>query len=212
MLRPYRLLPAVLASVVLVATSACASGGYYGSPRYPGGARPNVRQVDDRAYRYGFEDGRRIGEEDARRGRAFDYQRHGEYRSANAGYNGYGNRNAYHQVFREGFVAGYNDGYRRYARGGYGYPSAGPNIYNGPGGTAVYRSGSPAAQTGYRDGLDQGQRDARSNHQFDPVRAERYRDGDHDYNSRYGSRDEYKREYRAAFQEGYQQGYRGVRR
>ena len=64
---------------------------------------------------------------------------------------------------------------------------------------------------GYRDGLEQGQKDARSRKAFDPVRASRYRLGDHEYNSRYGSRDEYRREYRAAFQQGYQQGY-GVRR
>ena len=207
-------LSAIGAAVLLFATSACASSGYY---RYPVGGRPGVRQVDDRAYRNGFEEGRVQGENDARRGRSFDYGRHGEYRNAQNGYGGYGDRNEYREVFRQGFQAGYNDGYRRNSRDSrypypsqapYGGPSQGPYggqnrppVYGNPG----YRS--PAAQIGFQDGLEQGQRDARDRHPFDPVRASRYRQGDHDYNGRYGSRDEYKREYRSAFEQGYQQGY-----
>ena len=47
---------------------------------------------------------------------------------------------------------------------------------------------------------------------FDPIRSNRYRSGDHEYDSRYGSKDEYKRVYRDAFQRGYEQGYRENRR
>jgi hypothetical protein len=65
---------------------------------------------------------------------------------------------------------------------------------------------------GYRDGYEQGRSDARDRDRYDPVRASRYRSGDHEYNSRYGSREDYKREYRAAFQLGYDQGYRESRR
>jgi hypothetical protein len=64
-----------------------------------------------------------------------------------------------------------------------------------------------AARTGYRDGVDAGRDDARHRDRFDPARARRYRDGDHDYDRRYGSRDEYKREYRSAFERGYRDGY-----
>jgi len=216
MLKARLFLPAAAAAVLLVTTSACASGYYQ---RYPNG--PGYRQVQDRAYRNGFDEGRIQGENDARRGRSFDYGRHSEYRNAQIGYGGYGNRNEYRDVFRQGFQAGYDDGYRRSARNG--YPSRGPiyapnrgPIYGsdrvpgyGGGGTAVSRS--VAGDVGYRDGLDQGQKDARSRKAFDPVRASRYRSADHEYNSRYGSRDAYQREYRAAFQQGYQQGY-GVRR
>jgi hypothetical protein len=67
---------------------------------------------------------------------------------------------------------------------------------------------SPAAANGYRDGFDQGREDRRDRKRFDPVRAPRYRAGDHDYDRRYGSRDAYKRDYRAAFMQGYEQGYR----
>ena len=81
----------------------------------------------------------------------------------------------------------------------------GPSIRDG-------RFRSPASENGYRDGYAQGRDDARDGDRHDPVRASRYRSGDHDYNGRYGSRDDYKREYRAAFVQGYEQGYRESRR
>jgi hypothetical protein len=115
MLKARVFLPAFAAAVLFVTTSACASGGYY--QRYPD--RPGVRQVEDRAYRNGFEEGRVQGENDARRGRSFNYGRHSEYRNAQIGYGGYGNRSEYRNVFRRGFQEGYNEGFRRSARGGY---------------------------------------------------------------------------------------------
>ena len=204
MLKARLFLPAAAAAVLLT-TSACASGYYQ---RYPSG--PVYRQVQNRAYQNGFDEGRVQGENDARRGRSFDYNRHSEYRNAQIGYGG-GDRNQYRDVFRQGFQVGYDEGYRRYARSG--YPAREP-VYRGNtgpvyGGTAVYRSA--AGTVGFQDGLEQGQKDARDRKAFDPVRAKRYRSADHDYNSRYGSRDAYQREYRAAFQRGYEQGY-GVRR
>lgn len=89
-----------------------------------------------------------------------------------------------------------------YPRGGY-YPPPPPP-------RAAYAS--VATQSGYRDGLDAGRDDARHRERFDPVRAKRYRQGDHDYDHRYGPRDDYKREYRAAFERGYREGYDGWRR
>jgi hypothetical protein len=78
-------------------------------------------------------------------------------------------------------------------------------VYGGRNQAPFYRS--PASQSGFQDGVEQGQRDARDGRRFDPVRAGRYRQGDHDYDRRYGSREDYKREYRSAFQQGYSQGY-----
>jgi hypothetical protein len=69
-----------------------------------------------------------------------------------------------------------------------------------------------AYENGFRDGVEAGRDDARHHERFDPIRAKRYRQGDHDYDRRYGSRDDYQREYRAAFQQGYEQGYRQFRR
>jgi hypothetical protein len=185
-----RWLRAGLVGVVLFSASACASVG----PYYPG---RTTRQIDQRAYDNGFVDGRAHGIDDARARRSFDYDRHRAFRNADAGYRGYGDRNAYRSLFREGFAAGYTEGYRRV-----GYPSRGPSYGSGP------RYGSPAAQTGYRDGFEQGRRDRGDGDRFDPVRASRYRTGDNDYDRRYGSRDDYKREYRAAFIQGYEAGYR----
>jgi hypothetical protein len=209
MFQAHRYLPALLAGLVLTATPACASRGYY---RYPYPA--NTRIGDDRAYRTGYDEGRRAGEDDARRGRNIDYNRHDEYRDADRGYHREVDRNEYRQAFRQGFVDGYNESYNRYARNTR-IPRGYPQRYPEGGGVAVPRYGtygSPAAQNGFRDGYDQGRSDARDGDRYDPVRASRYRSGDHDYNSRYGSRDDYKREYRSAFEQGYEQGYRENRR
>ena len=195
-------LSAGLVAVVLVAASGCAAAG----PYYPG---RNTRQIDQRAYDNGFVEGRAHGVDDARARRSFDYDRHRAFRNADAGYRGYGDRGAYRALFREGFAAGYNEGYRRAgypSRGGSpsrgGYPSRGPIYGSAP------RYGSPAAQNGYRDGFAQGRDDRADRRPFDPVRASRYRSGDNDYDRRYGSRDAYKREYRAGFMQGYENGYR----
>ncbi len=206
---PRRLLPAVLLLAVAAAGTACTST--YAVARYPAGPRA----VDDRAYQLGYDEGRRHGENDARRNRAHDYARHGDYRDADDGYRGYGDRNAYRSVFRQGFVAGYNDGYRRYARGGYGAPpygSRGGPVYGSRGGPVYSGRGayvSPAVQNGYRDGYEAGVDDRRDNDRFDPIRPSRYREGDRGYQGRYGSREDYKRDYRAAFQQGYADGYYG---
>ncbi|MQA30014.1 MAG: hypothetical protein GEU82_09270 [Luteitalea sp.] len=203
MFKAHRYLPAAFALVVLAAMPACAS--YRGPYGRPGNAR-----VDDRAYRNGYDRGRSEGESDARRGRSFDYGRHDDYRDADDRYRGSGDRGRYREGFRQGFIRGYNDGYRRYARNDSRPPQGRRPVFGQPSRYPVYAS--PAAEIGYRDGIARGREDARERRRFDPVRAPRYRSGDHDYNSRYGSRDDYKRAYRAAFQQGYEQGYRGYRR
>jgi hypothetical protein len=181
------------------------NGGYYG------------RDVQRVAYDNGYRDGQRAGERDGRGRRPFSYNRHDDWRNADDGYRReFGNFDYYRRAYRNGFEVAYSDSYNRY--GNYGqyprnYPNGGgyptyPTYPSGPGGVAVPRgSYSPAGQNGYRDGLEAGRDDARSRHAFDPQRAKRYREGDHDYDNRYGSRDEYKREYRAAFQQGYRDGY-----
>jgi hypothetical protein len=204
-----RYLPLMLLGATLMATPACASGGFY-PQRFP------TTDRDDRAYyNRGVRDGRDAGADDARRGRAYDVRRHGEYRD-----NRRGDDRGDVRAYREGFESGYDEGYRRNARGSYGDSRRDyPPTWNYPrqqepnyGGQSRGRFASPAAENGYRDGLEEGQRAARSGDRFDPIREKRYRDGDHDYNSRYGSRDDYKREYRAGFQQGYEAGYRGFRR
>jgi hypothetical protein len=208
MFSAHRLFQAGALAAVLASSACAAQNGYY---RYPTTA---PRGVDDRAYTRGYDEGRSRGENDGRRNRPFDYARYDEYRDGDSGYRGSGDRNGYRSLFRQGFVSGYNDGYRRYAGGGYGNSAPRyPVPRNGSSDTypnARYRS--VASESGYRDGYEQGTDDARRGNRFDPIRSSRYRSGDHDYNSRYGSRDDYKRDYRTAFQNGYDQGYRGYRR
>jgi hypothetical protein len=208
MMKSTRYLTPLLLAGVLVSAPACAAGIY--PQRFPTGDR------DDRVYyNRGFSEGRESGIDDARRGRSFDMRRHDEYRDIDRR-RGMDRDDV--RVYRQGFEAGYEEGYRSFARGGgYGYPprTIPPQSRQDPyygGGGARGRFGSPAAQNGYRDGLEQGQRDARKGDRFDPVRAKQYRQGDHDYDRRYGSRDDYKRDYRAGFQQGYDEGYRGYRR
>lgn len=209
MSRAHRFFPvALLALGVGIATPACASQ-YYGYGQHGGSSR----HADRRAYDIGYREGLDHGQDDARRGRDFAYAHDRDYRDADRGYDrSYGNREEYRRFFRQGYEAGYNEGYRGAHRGGYGgnypgstYPTY-PTYPSYPSGTAIPRD-SYAQQNGYRDGLDAGRRDARDRARYDPVRAKRYREGDHDYNSRYGSREEYKRQYRGAFEQGYRDGY-----
>lgn len=203
-----RVLPGIVLAILTVATPACASSaGWY---RYP----PGRVAIDSRAYDVGYREGFEHGRDDARRSRPFDYSRHGDYRDADQGYRG-GNRSAYRREFRGGFENGYRDAYRQFARDGRweGVGDRRDRDWRGPGGpNADRRFGSMAAERGFRDGYAQGREDARDGDRYDPVRAKRYREGDHDYDSRDGRRDDYAREYRDAFQRGYDQGYREVRR
>jgi hypothetical protein len=188
MFKTYLGIAAALLTTVVAFAPACATRAtrtYY--------AYPTPTAPDNRAYDRGFQDGHSRGETDARARLRFDYSRHDSYRNADDGYRGYGDRDAYRSLFRQGFVAGYDEGYRRYA------PVAGASNFG--------VTGSVASATGYRDGYQQGMDDARHHHRFEPADAKRYRDGDHDYDSHFGSRDQYRREYRVAFEQGYERAY-----
>ena len=218
MLKSNRYLAAALLIGGLWMTAPACAAQTYG---YPSGRPVGYGYDIDRvAYDNGYRDGRRAGERDARDRRSFSYNRHDDWRNGDDGYRReFGNFDRYRRTYRNGFETAYSDSYNRYGRYSNGpvyptYPTY-PTYPEYPGrpGVAVPRgSYSLAGQNGYRDGLDAGRDDARARRAFDPVRAKRYRDGDHDYDNRYGSRDEYKREYRAAFQQGYQDGYGYARR
>ena len=201
MFKPHRRFSVyVLSSILLIAAPACATGTYYG------GQRRAVRNDERVAYQNGFERGVRNGEHDARDRRDFSYARDREYRDADWGYRrGAIDRDDYRRAFRDGFQAGYTEAFNRAARN---YPRA---IAPQPIRPGIVRR-SPAVEIGYRDGLEAGREDARDRRRYDAIHPKRYREGDHDYDSRYGSREEYKREYRAAFQQGYEEGYRSARR
>ncbi len=212
-MKAHRYLPALIFATALAAP-ACAAQVY-------GYRAPDVRYERDferRAYDNGFREGIEEARNDVRRGRSFDMNRHDEYRDADEGYHRRdGDRDFYRRVYRRGFEAGYRQTFDREA-GGYerGRGFGGP-VYQEPRGPVFQEPrvvtpgggyiASPAAQNGYRDGFEVGRDDARDRNSFDPIRAKRYREGDHDYDRRYGDRDDYKRDYRAAFQQGYREGY-----
>ena len=184
MFKPQRSIPTLVLAIVGLSlmAPACATQG----PHY--NSQPGYRDVERRAYDTGYRQGLDNGARDARDHRDFRVDRGLEYRD-----DGRGDRDEYRRFFRDGYRAGYQEGFERVAR-------------------SERRYSSPAAQVGYRDGLEAGRDDARDRDGYDPRRSKRYREGDNDYNSRYGSRDQYKQEYRAAFQQGYDEGYRGARR
>lgn len=103
--------------------------GRYPDGRYPDGERGGgvLGTIDDivngrarggygdvayeRGYREGLKDGKDDGED---RDRYNPYD-HGDYKDADDGYNGsYGSKDAYRSNFRRGYLAGYDEGYRRY--------------------------------------------------------------------------------------------------
>ena len=221
----FRHIPVLILAAGVALTSAACAETVYGSG-YPRGGGYG-RNLERRAYDNGFHEGIEEGQNDARRNRDFSPQRHSEYRDADQGYHrDYGDRDYYRRSYRQGFEAGYRESYNRNARygrddrnggygrdernGGYGRDERVPPVVIAPGypsnrGYGSY--GAIAQQNGYRDGVEAGRDDGRDRRPFDPVRAKRYREGDHDYNDRYGSRDEYKRDYRSAFEQGYREGY-----
>lgn len=218
MLRAHRYLPAMLlASAIALTAPACAAQAY----GYRVGG--HARDLERIAYDNGYRDGLRNGEHDARDRREFRIDRDRDFRNADDGFRrGEGlDREQYRRVFRQAYEVAYTEGFNRIARPHvsgreYEWPAIilqTPATYPDrrvvtPGGGFV----SPAARNGYRDGVEAGRNDARDRERFDPIRAKRYREGDHDYDNRFGSRDEYKREYRAAFEHGYREGFGEGRR
>ncbi|MGE0362317.1 MAG: hypothetical protein AB7H93_10770 [Vicinamibacterales bacterium] len=166
------------------------------------------------AYDSGYRDGVRAGGDDARDGRAFEYQRHRDYRSGDGGYSSRaGRRDTWSERYRAGFVAGYRDGY--YSSGGgrgrgavRGSPWSGPPV-----GGARRPSAFPGVSddigyaNGFEEGYKRGHDDGEDRDRYDPRRHGRYRDADQGYRREYGSRSVYEASYRRGFERGYDQGY-----
>ena len=71
--------------------------------------------------------------------------------------------------------------------------------------------GGAAYDRGYREGVQQGERDARDHHAYGIESNRIYRDGDRGYERRDGSRDSYRNEFRRGFSSGYRDGYDRLR-
>jgi len=66
---------------------------------------------------------------------------------------------------------------------------------------------STAYDRGYREGVQQGERDGRDGRNPQFERSSVYRDADRGYQDRYGNRDQYQNEFRRGFASGYREGY-----
>jgi hypothetical protein len=160
-----------------------------------GWALGQTRARYDRGYRDGFRD----GENDARRGRRYDYDN--DRRLGRSG-----------DEFQRGYVDGYRAGYEqfrggrnsRYGNGGY----ASRDWGRGPRGG--YQD--PAFARGYSEGFERGLDDGRDRDRYDPVRHRDYRDADDGYFRDYGPKQTWENNYRAGFRQGYEEGYRDANR
>ena len=89
-------------------------------PRISGGvlSRGDLRRYSNGpAFENGYRDGLTKGREDAEDRDRFDVNRHRWYRSASRGYErDMGPRDEYERIYRQGFEAGYAEGYRVYTR------------------------------------------------------------------------------------------------
>ena len=97
---------ALLAAVVGLGTTACATSEHYRNP-------VQARGVENQAYNSGYRDGRAQGRDDGRHNRRSAPTDASRYRSANHDYNArYGPRGEYSRVYRDAFGQGYDVGYR----------------------------------------------------------------------------------------------------
>jgi hypothetical protein len=109
-----RNLPALLVVGSVLMTSTACTVGAYGSRYGNYGPYGYSQQFQRRAYDHGYRDGRSHGWDDVRHRRDFSYWRIGDYRDADDGYRrGDGDRNAYRDVYRRGFQAGYTEAFNQ---------------------------------------------------------------------------------------------------
>ena len=84
---------------------------------YPYGGAPRDAYGRNEAYQNGYRDGMTKGRDDGEDGDQYDARRHSWYRSGTRGYDDdFGSRTTYQSRYRQGFEAGYSEGYRVYAR------------------------------------------------------------------------------------------------
>ena len=153
---------------VIAATSSTATAQW--SNRNYGGY--NNQQIQQ-----GFQYGVNTGASDAQRRQSYSPQRSRYYRDAPT------------QAFRDGFVRGYDQGYRQYAYNNGGYNNGG---YNN-GGYGGYSS--QELNAGYQQGINTGADDGRRNRTYSPERSRYYRNAS-------------TQAYREGFVRGYDAGYR----
>ncbi|MDQ1707878.1 MAG: hypothetical protein QOJ88_1089 [Pyrinomonadaceae bacterium] len=170
---------------IIATTSTTADAQWQRNGNY-GGYNNQQQQVQA-----GFQYGVNTGASDAQNRQSYSPQRSHYYRDAN------------NQAFREGFVRGYDQGYRQYAgaygnNGGYRNDGAYGNGGYGNGGYGGYGNGGYNNQDlnrGYQQGINTGASDGRSNKNYSPERSKYYRSAP-------------TQSFREGFVRGYDEGYR----
>ena len=160
----------------IIATASTTADAQWSNRSYGGYNNQQLQQ--------GFQYGVSTGASDAQRRQSYSPQRSRYYRDAST------------QAFREGFVRGYDQGYRQYAgnygNGGYRndgyYGNAGGYGNRGYGNNGYYEN--QELNAGYQQGINTGADDGRRNKSYSPER------------SRY-----YQRASSQAFREGFIRGY-----
>ncbi len=159
--------------------------------------RASAQWRDDRGYggynnqqvQQGFQYGVNTGASDAQRRQNYSPQRSRYYRDAPT------------QAFRDGFVRGYDEGYRQYSgaygNGGYRNGNGGyrndPYYGNDPYGNGGYNN--QEINAGYQQGINTGASDGRSGKNYSPQRSRYYQRAS-------------TQAYREGFVRGYDEGYR----
>jgi hypothetical protein len=167
---------AILALAIVFGISAAASitaQAQYGNDRYGryGGYGNNEL---NQGYQYGVN----TGASDAQRGQNYNPERSRYYRNASS------------QAFREGFVRGYDEGYRQYSGHGNG------RYGNGRYGNGRYGNGNQyELNQGYQYGVNTGASDAQHGQSYNPERSRYYRNAS-------------SQAFREGFVRGYDEGYR----
>ncbi len=131
----------------------------------------------------GYQQGLNTGASDAQRRQSFSPERSRYYRNAST------------QAFREGFVRGYDQGYRQYAAryGNRGYGNNG--YYGNRGGYYGNNSNNEQLQLGYSQGLATGAMDVQRGQSYSPQRSRFYQNAS-------------SQAYREGFVRGYDESYR----
>ncbi len=87
-------------------------------------------------------------------------------------------------------------------------PACAAQMYGYRGDRDAYRElERHAYDNGFREGVEEGQNDARRHRDFSYQRHDEYRDADQGYQRGDGDRDLYRRSYRQGFQAGYREAY-----
>ena len=77
----------------------------------------NNSQWYRKAVQQGYQDGFKLGKQDARGGRQSQWRNSGDYRNSNRGYNSrYGGQSAFRRAYQRGFEQGYNEAFNRFNR------------------------------------------------------------------------------------------------